>query len=409
MAEKAVSHIRRAWGNDSSVPLSTPRMITYLNHRVGLTGSEIINGTEMDDLVGTDRSSASDHPAASEIISLIGVTFAVVSIILNLIFLCSRCFIRLKKTAYNQFMTNLSVSDIMTSLSFLVIQYWPRGPFANIDLNPDFYVVPALPYVFRSLPWLFFTSYLLTLNCLTINQWIAVCKPWKYSVSVTKVKVRVSLAVIWTVASLQVIVPLMVLVLLSCLEDIQDAKKKLWSVSKVEMQIWMAFYALSTIFNIYLNVIVYRKISKLKRKRRGVHGSNSGLSNIRMKQRAFVTVSMLLVACCFFRIPFPIFGIIGVAFVHSMSTNIYYICNAGVIFLLHLNCLIDPIIYISRTRDVKKSMKVLLGKIISLPCCYSSWRTKQMSLNSLRSEAITFQKSEFSKRDSNYSMMITAV
>ena len=346
-----------------------------------------------------------DPPPAVFVISTIGITFGVLSILLNLIFLCATRFLNQKSTAYNRFMVNLSVSDVMSSLTFLLIHNWPEGPFASIDTSHAFSLVQALPYVFRSTPWMFLTSYLLTLTCLTSNQYVAVCKPWRYSELVTRKMVTVSLVVIWLLSSLQVLVPLVVLITLSCLHDRLEAAHRLALVSMVEMQVWMAFFAVSTIFNIALNIIVYRKIRKLKLKRRCAHMSNPEITNIKMKQNAFVTVSLLLIVCLFCRLPFPLIGIVGISFVTNRSNlDVYVVLNASIILLLYLNCFLDPIIYMIRSKELRKGYKILKSN-----CCKGQLdndvfaNSASMRLMSLRMEASqnTVMETDTGRRESS--------
>ena len=332
-----------------------------------------------------------EPPSAVAVINTISITVGALSILLNLIFLIATRFLKESATAYNRFMINLSISDIMSSLSFLLIHNWPRGPFANIDLNHDFYLVHVLPYLFRSAPWMFLTSYLLTLSCLTVNQYVAVCKPWRYSALVTRRNVNVALLVVWLFSSLQVIIPLVVLLLLNCLSDKQEAIRWLVVVSKVEMQVWMAFYALSSVFNIVLNLIVYRRIRKLKLKRRGSHMSNPEMANIRMKQDAFITVTLLLLACFLCRLPFPLMGIVGVSLVNvNTNMNLYITINAGIVLLLYLNCFADPIIYILRTKELRDSYRGMTARCgIFRCCCGTSRRELQTNGQSLPLTSVT--------------------
>ena len=138
------------------------------------------------------------------------------------------------------------------------------------------------------------------------------------------------------------------------------------------VQVWMVVFAASTIFNIVLNMFVHQKIRTLKLRRRHTRGApNPESLNIRMKQEAFVTVSLLLVASFFCRLPFPLVGIIVINMEgRRQHARDLHIINAVVVFLLYVNFFADPIIYLSRIRDTRNSYKALFRKARAcLACC----------------------------------------
>ena len=315
-------------------------------------------------MTSQNTSSTSTEETIEYVINSIGIALGVASIVLNLIFIFGMRYLRDKPTAYHRFLKNLSFADAMASFSFLWITNCPKGFFSHIQGSQGFILVRVLPYVFRSLPWMFFTGYLLTLSCLTLNQYVAVCKPWRYSELVTNQRVTISLVIVWSLSLLQILIPVTILLILYSLTDKKAAMAALYFVSRIEIQIWMAIFALSVIANIVLDVIIYNKIRQLKLKRRYSSMSNNPEScNIRMKQEAFVTVALLLIASVFCRLPFPLVGIIGI----NVQTRIL---NAGIVMLLYLNFFVDPIIYVLRMKEVRKTYRRLIGKCAHcFPCC----------------------------------------
>ena len=72
---------------------------------------------------------------------------------------------------------NMSAADGLACLLFMLTQYvngppsgGPSGRFSCED---------SLWYTFKSAPWMCFTAYLLTLVCLSVSQYLAVCFPAK--------------------------------------------------------------------------------------------------------------------------------------------------------------------------------------------------------------------------------------
>lgn len=336
------------------------------------------------------------------IISICGITLGVMAIVLNIVFLIGMRSLKDRSTAYHPFMKNLSVADIMASLSFLVTQNWPRGPFAHIEPSKEFMLVQGLPYLFRSTPWMFFTAYLLTLSCLTINQYVAVCRPWKYSELVSRRMVSISLIVVWSISCLQIVVPLIVLLVLWNQEDKTQATMTLFKVSNIEIQVWMAVFALSTVFNIWLNFLVYCKIRHLKIQRRtpGTGSSNLETLGIRMKQEAFVTVSLLLAASVFCRLPFPLMGLLGINLQRLLTLRTAQLLGAVVVLLLYVNFFVDPIIYVIRMKEVRRAYARFFDSCAR--CCKKSsyishYRT---SLRLLTSRVVETTIADFSRKPS---------
>ena len=310
-----------------------------------------------------NRSAGGNETTAAEVLSTMGMTLGILSIILNVVFLIGLQFQKEKASAYNRFVKTLSVADIMASFSFLLIQKWPRGFFAYISKDETFILAHVIPYVFRSWPWMFFTCYMMTLTCLTVNQYVAVCKPWRYSELVTGRRVTTSLVIVWGLSSLQILVPMTVIMILYSVRDKTAAMAALYTISKIEIQIWMAIFMFSNILNIALDVIIYKKIRQLKMKRRFNQMNKSAESlNIRTKQEAFHTVALLLIASLFCRLPFPLAGLISL----NLSSAVL---NAGIVFLLYLNFFVDPIIYLTRMREVRRFYRGHLRTIVRFISC----------------------------------------
>ncbi|ELU06231.1 hypothetical protein CAPTEDRAFT_196923 [Capitella teleta] len=304
------------------------------------------------------------------VMAIIGTVLGTSSIVLNTVFLVILRFTMKDRTsAYHRLVNNLSISDLLASLAFLVTQTWPQGPFGYIEPVRDFFIVEGLPYVFRGLPWMFFTSYLLTLTCMSMNQYIAVCKPWRYASLVTGSVVKRALVTVWLVSSLQIFLPLSVLFVLNFKTNKSDAMATLFTISTIEMQVWLAIYAASTLLNIATNVVVYCKIRALKKQRRFCNKSSQESQNLRTKQAAFVTVSLLLAVSVACRLPFPVFAIVGINLGLETDPNMAAAMNSIVVLLLYVNFFADPIIHVLRMGEVQKACKSALASCLRAPCC----------------------------------------
>lgn len=324
-----------------------------------------------------------DTPLESALIYL-GITIGVLSIVLNIMFLFAMRYLKDTSAAYHHFLKNLSLADVLASCSFLVMCGWPQMAYGSLA-SQNVKLLRLISYILRSLPWVFFTVYVLTLTCLTINQYLAVCRPWRYSALVTPRMLTVSLVIIWLLSALQMLVPLTVSLALWSDPDDQVFFEKLNEVSSIEMQVWMSFFAITLFANIILNIIIYQKIRHLKLKRRSHSPNNPESTNIRMKQKAFVTVVLLLATSIFCRLPFPLAGIIGINFPS-------HLIDAGIVLLLYLNFFVDPIIYFIRMKEVRKTYRRMLASCARCsPCCEISeedymTRTVSMRNPSLRTE-----------------------
>ena len=117
-------------------------------------------------------------PYGIEVFSYVANTVGVNALILNVGFLICMCQLPKIDSSYNTFIINLSVCDIFGSFFFIVTQNWPQGQFAQITAQTEGHYIwtHGSPYVFRSIPWMFFTAYMFTLNCLSGSQYLASCR-----------------------------------------------------------------------------------------------------------------------------------------------------------------------------------------------------------------------------------------
>ena len=305
--------------------------------------------------------------------STVGNVFGITSILLNVIFVFAVYFVTDKASAYYHYILNLAMADIFAAIMFLITEHWPHWSFMLIDPQENFFLAHGLGYLFRSMPWLFFTAYLLTLCCLTFNQFVAVCKPWQYSDLVTPRVVKASLITVWGISTLQLLIPVITFSTLLTYKNKHKAYTILFTSSYFEIHIWMGLFAFTILVNIILNAVTYFKIKQLKRRREG-ESTNMDRITINSKQEAFITLTLLLFASIFCRLPFPIMGIIALNLDSTAGASTIKLIDSLIIFMLHSNFLVDPIIIVSRTSDVRTILitffSVCRRRYNCCWCCY---------------------------------------
>ncbi len=149
---------------------------------------------------------------------------------------------------------------------------------------------------------MFFTEYLLTLSCLSVTQYIAVCKPWKYNELVTDRIVTWSIVLTWIISSLHLIIPLVIIFTLAVISHGErDPMPILHQVASTEIVVWLFIFILSIASNIFFTILVYRKLSMLQLHNRAVSTQSKLPSSIKSKQEIFLTLTLLLLASIFCR------------------------------------------------------------------------------------------------------------
>ena len=290
----------------------------------------------------------------------IGNIFGVTSVLLNVLFVVTIHFIKDKGSAFYHYIQNLAIADIFAAITFLVTEHWPHWLTTLIDPKEHYVLAHGLGYLFRSLPWMFFTAYLLTLCCLTFNQFIAVCKPLRYSDLVTPRAVNGSLIGIWSISSLQLAIPIITFSVALSSDSNARAYQFLMSSSYYETHVWMGLYTFTILLNIMLNAVTYLTIKQLK-KRRENEGGNMDRSSIAIKQEAFITVTLLLCASIFCRLPFPVMGIASYNIdITSSGVTTVILIDSIKMFLLYANFVVDPIIIACRTKDMKTTLRTFI-------------------------------------------------
>ena len=294
-----------------------------------------------------------------------GNTIGSLAVILNIVFLACMRHTKNGQCIFNSFIKTLTVCDILGSLFFMITQNYSQGPFAGIHTNHSqngvkYIWIHGSPYVFRSIPWMFFTGYIFTLNCLTINQYLASCRPHFYTRIQTGRNVRATLIIVWILSSFQIIIPLFILAYVSTLE-ISEAFSRLISLSNTEMIVWMTVYAGSSCFSIALNILVYLQLHKRKQKRCVSNNtdsiiitSSSSSNSIQATNKAIITIMWLCLANILFRLPFPL---LSIAFITVIRENYGILATRWVSvsasLLLYIVFFVDPVIYFVRITEVR--------------------------------------------------------
>ena len=268
--------------------------------------SNITNGTGDPDLIAKPSKTVEN---AVLFFNTTGNIFGISSVLLNCLFVITVHFIKDRGSAYYHYIQNLAVADIFAAITFFVNEHYPHWSHVIIDPEENFFLGHGLGYLCRSLPWLFFTAYLLTLCCLTFNQFVAVCKPLRYSNVVTPKAVKLTLVAIWCISSLQLLIPIITFSSLSTMDNKAQAYRLLFNSAYIEIHIWMSFFVCTIFLNMTLNLVTYCKIKKLKRSQK-TSGNREDRLTIASKHEAVITLILLLFASSLCRLPFPVMGIV---------------------------------------------------------------------------------------------------
>lgn len=180
------------------------------------------------------------------------------AIFANLSFLLALNYLKDKTSAFYRFLRNLSFTDLMSSLTFVIIQNWN-----GVD-SKYFILKYLLPYAFRSIPWMFLTCYFLTLFCLTLNQYMAVCKPWQYNQILGGNCVEIGMVIVWLLSSLQIIIPLILISAIYFKKSQKMSRETIFHINAIEIQIWLGIFAFFSVLIIALNASIFSKIKQLK-------------------------------------------------------------------------------------------------------------------------------------------------
>ena len=335
-----------AVGQEASGPVALSTLTPFNDSMLSLNATVVTSNATTIDLV----------------IKVVLYCLGISAILLNIGFLFAmfrtkNCNTKDSAFAYQCFVKGLSFADILATMSFLIAMN-ANSPMTHIYPESDsFFLRSGVPYIIRGFPWLFFTAYFLMLTCLSVNQYVAVCLPLQYDVMAQPRKIVTCLITVCVISSCQVLVPIVVSLALHSLNDVTYAEHKLRQISKIEMEVWMCVFIISTVLNIGLNVLMYVKLRELKWKRRQSAGVAETL-NIRIMHEAFVTICLLLLITILLRLPFPITSIVSIEMGYArIDWSIFQVVNRIVVVLLFTNFFADPIIYISRMREARAFMQ----------------------------------------------------
>ena len=322
-----------------------------------------INNTQIMAMASINRTIQQDNrfEVAIAVLRFSGYTIGAMAILLNTVSLIAMMFLKDKSTAYHRFLKNLSMGDLLGALSFLLMQTVPQSN--SLTAN----------YIVRSLPWMFFTTYILTLLCLSVIQYIAVCRPWKYSVMVTDKAVNLAIGGVWLISSLQLLIPVIIILTVSFRKDQMALFNFLLEISNIETLIWMGIFMLVALISTLFHVCIYCKIRGLKRRSTQSHDSE----NMRMKQRAFVTMAILMATGLLIRIPFLSLAVASSITMRDTSPSTRSLIFNILSFLLYLNFFTDPCIYGIKLREVRECYFELLSRFRVLMRCAPSRHNRE--------------------------------
>ena len=151
----------------------------------------------------------------------------------------------------------------------------------------------------------------------------------------------------------------------------------------------MVLYTLSTCLSIFLNILVYFELKRLRSKQGQAEGANS-----RAKKEAFITVFCLSLASIVCRLPLPLVGMLLITIIENIyGYSVMCWSMVTVVFLLYLVFVVDPVIYLIRMPDIR----AIITKFIN--CTLGMGKVRKSSIRltsrnmSMGDTAITVQSS----------------
>ena len=288
--------------------------------------------------------------AGFTIVGLVFMFFIIISCLFGNTLVCVACVKCLSLQSFSeQFIFSLALSDIMVAASVLPfdIVYWiafPRWPLGENVCN-----------LWNALFFLFLTASVLNLTSISIDRFLAVVYPLRYSIWVTPNLVKLMIASVWVYSSA-------IAVLIFFLLNPPEGEPYSFDLNPL----FHGFLLIgNVIFPFTIMIILYSKIYIIARRharRAGITSSPTRRTNSfarELKLAKTLGIVMLCFVICW--LPFETINVV-ILVDKGVTTCVVEITDTVACWLAYLHSSFNPLVYAFASSEFRRAFRKLLCK-----------------------------------------------
>lgn len=294
--------------------------------------------------------------AGFTIVGLVFMFFIIISCLFGNTLVCVACVKCLHLQSFSeQFIFSLALSDIMVAASVLPfdIVYWiafPRWPLGEYVCN-----------LWNALFFLFLTASVLNLTSISIDRFLAVVYPLRYSIWVTPNVVKLMIASVWVYS-------FAIAVLIFFLLDPPEGETYSFNLNPF----FHGFLLIgNVIFPFIIMIILYSKIYIIARRharRVGMTSSSANTSSLTRRSNSIARELKLaktlgIVVLCFVIcwLPFEIINVV-ILVDKGVTTCVVEIIDTVACWLAYVHSSFNPLVYAFASSEFRRAFRKLLCK-----------------------------------------------
>lgn len=290
------------------------------------------------------------------VVGLVFMFFIIISCLFGNTLVCVACVKCLYLQSFSeQFILSLALSDIMVAASVLPfdIAYWiafPRWPLGGYVCN-----------LWNALFFLFLTASVLNLTSISIDRFLAVVYPLRYSIWMTPNLVKLMIATVWVYS-------FAIAVLIFLLLDPPEGQTYSFDLNPL----FHGFLLIgNVIFPFIIMIVLYSKIyiiAKRHARRAGMTSSSANTSSPTRRTNSFARELKLaktlgIVVLCFVIcwLPFEIINVV-ILVDKGVTTCVVEIIDTVACWLAYLHSSFNPLVYAFASSEFRRAFRKLLCK-----------------------------------------------